>query len=108
MKLAILGILLLLFLMVVRKPHENFATSHGTVLQLQAKGRHDQYLTGTRPRAEDLYPAQGLEQQEFPFEDLIAQSTKTPKLPHYYVGWYPGVADNRRRFQYAAVTARPQ
>lgn len=98
---ALIAIALFLWLR-NRNTVENFATSHGTVLQLLAKGRHDQYLTGSRPRAEDIYPPMGMEQQEYPFEDLIAKSTKTPRLPHYYVGWYPGISDNRRRFQYVS------
>lgn len=68
---------------------EGFSTSHGTVMQLMAKGRHDQYLTG--PHAGDVNPLQ----------KLLPEATRTNKLPHFYVGWYPGIPDYRRRIQYA-------
>ena len=52
---------------------EGFSTSHGTVMQLMAKGRQDQYLTG--PHAGDINP----------LAKLIPESTKTQKLPYFYV-----------------------
>lgn len=104
MRLAIVLIVILFLWLINKSRVEHFATSHGTVTQLLAKGRHDQYLTGNRPMTQDTYPPKGMEQNDYPFEALIAKSTKTSKLPHYYVGWYPGVADNRRRFQYSHIS----
>lgn len=63
---------------------EAFATSPATVMQLTAKGRSDQYLTG--PYAGTINPLQ----------KLIPEATKTKTLPYFYVGWTPGIPDTRR------------
>ena len=57
---------------------ENFSTSHGTMMQLYAKGPQDTALTDGRYRPLDAIP------------------TKTVRLPPNYVGWYPYKFDYRR------------
>ena len=54
---------------------ENFSTSHGTMLQMTAKGYQDNNLTYAWDR---VYRTKG-------------------KIPKGYYGWYPSTQDTRRK-----------
>ena len=88
--LIVIVIILFVILRFINKKSSNitkeeFSTSPGTVVQLMAKGRHDQYLTG--PHAGDSNP----------LDKLIPEATKTKRLPAFYIGWYPNMPDFRRQ-----------
>lgn len=93
---------------------EQFAGNQGTMIQLAAKGRHDQYLTGrqqlpmTRVDKDiygrsncDLHPGTTLKSNEIGpgkpvYGDLYTTSSKKERLPPFYTGWRIDYPDLRR------------
>lgn len=82
----ILILLILIFSQFIFDATEQFATSPGTMFQLLAKGRQDQYLTGL-PEVPD-----GIQTRS----PIRIERGKTRRMPENYIGWIPGKIDNRR------------
>ena len=71
----LLALALVIFL---NRSQETFATSHGTVMQMNAKGHQDFALTDGR------------------YVPLDSIDTSVTRIPSDYVGWYPTKPDYRR------------